>query len=564
MSDEHAINPPEPKPIPAPPNFPVAWENPGDAHMFWTYDRMHFPEPVTPLEGMIMANMAASGMSAAMEVYEMPVRAHGRHINTYPYTSMMPVVPPEQMEAQGKRAEEKLGSAMAGLDDLWNKEWLPEIKKHLVFWDGFDLQGAPMSELMDHLDDTLDRAKRLWEIHFTLAFPAYLSISLFDELYNDLFEDEGAFGAYTLLQGFDNKTLETGRAQWELSRRALASHEVRQILEERATGEVLPTLEATPSGQTFLAELQAYLEAYGQRGDKWGLSFPYWIEDPAPVIRNLKDYITQPDRDPMAELNVLAEEREQAVAKARERLTGYPRQVVGQFEFLLKTAQTGTVLTEDHGFWIDFNGQYRVRRVVMAFGQRLANEGVIQGPGDVFYLNLDELRESAVGSPGGDRRAVIEERQAEMEHFSQIQPPPILGMDYGPAPDTPFSRFGAKFGGGPPPTSDEPDVLRGNPGSPGTVRGPARVVRSITEAEKLQAGDILVAETTAPPWTPLFATAGAVVTDTGGILSHCAIVAREYRIPAVVGTGMATARIQDGQLLEVDGDGGLVHILESA
>ncbi len=87
------------------------------------------------------------------------------------------------------------------------------------------------------------------------------------------------------------------------------------------------------------------------------------------------------------------------------------------------------------------------------------------------------------------------------------------------------------------------------------------MVRSLTEAEKLRPGDILIAEATTPPWTPLFTTAAAVVTDTGGVLSHCAIVAREYRIPAVVGVGTATALIRDGQLLEVDGSAGTVRIL---
>ena len=93
------------------------------------------------------------------------------------------------------------------------------------------------------------------------------------------------------------------------------------------------------------------------------------------------------------------------------------------------------------------------------------------------------------------------------------------------------------------------------------MRGPARVIRTLAEATKLQPGDILVAETTAPPWTPLFATAAAVVTDTGGILSHCAVVAREYAIPAVVGVGIATDQIVDGQLLEVDGTAGIVRML---
>jgi len=103
-------------------------------------------------------------------------------------------------------------------------------------------------------------------------------------------------------------------------------------------------------------------------------------------------------------------------------------------------------------------------------------------------------------------------------------------------------------------------VLRGTAGSPGIVRGPARVLRSLADADKLRTGDVLVAETTAPPWTHLFATAAAVVTDTGGMLSHCAVVAREYGIPAVVGVGRATDLIHDGQIVEVDGHGGVVRL----
>ncbi|RIK41846.1 MAG: hypothetical protein DCC58_11910 [Chloroflexi bacterium] len=118
-----------------------------------------------------------------------------------------------------------------------------------------------------------------------------------------------------------------------------------------------------------------------------------------------------------------------------------------------------------------------------------------------------------------------------------------------------------KFFGAPPPPSDEPGVLRGAAGSAGSVRGVARVVRSLADAQRLQPGEILVTETTAPAWTPLFASAAAVVTDTGGVLSHCAVVAREYMIPAVVGTAMATAVIPDGATIEVDGAAGVVRIL---
>jgi rifampicin phosphotransferase len=121
-----------------------------------------------------------------------------------------------------------------------------------------------------------------------------------------------------------------------------------------------------------------------------------------------------------------------------------------------------------------------------------------------------------------------------------------------------------KFFGGPPPVQTDQAVVTGYAGSPGIARGPARVIRSLVDAARLQPGEILVTETTAPPWTPMFATAAAVVTDTGGVLSHCAVVAREYRIPAVVGTGVATSKIADGQIVEVDGDAGIVRLVSPA
>ena len=175
------------------------------------------------------------------------------------------------------------------------------------------------------------------------------------------------------------------------------------------------------------------------------------------------------------------------------------------------------------------------------------------------------MRATAEALPRPDRRRLAGARRAEMAYFRTIAPPPALGTPpAGPPPTDPLNVAIGKFFGAPPPAPDaaaEPGVLRGTAGSPGTARGPARVVRSLAEAGRLRPGDVLVAETTAPPWTPLFATAAAIVTDTGGVLSHCAVVAREYGLPAVVGTGAATATIQDGQLVEVDGDAGLVRLL---
>jgi pyruvate,water dikinase len=397
-----------------------------------------------------------------------------------------------------------------------------------------------------------------------VGLPFLMALSQFDELYRDLFGNDDAFGAYKLLQGIDNKTVASGREQWQLSRQALASPVVRRVLEEEAAAEVIPTLEGSAAGRAFLADLRAYLDVYGARGDKFStLSDPAWIEDPTPVIKNLKDFITQPDRDLEAERTALAAERERAIAEAREKLAAYPRPVVEEFEALLKAALVAIVLSEDHGYWIDYSATYRARRVLLEFGRRFAAAGVLEQANDVVHLTLDEIRQTAVNLPAIDRRGLVAGRKAEIEHFSGVEAPPALGTPPdGPPPNDPLMRAIGKFMGAPVEQSGQPGVLTGNPGSAGFVRGTARVIRSLADAARLGRGEILVAETTAPPWTPLFATAAAVVTDTGGVLSHCAVVAREYGIPAVVGVGTATKMIRDGQTLEVDGAAGVIRIID--
>jgi pyruvate,water dikinase len=232
-----------------------------------------------------------------------------------------------------------------------------------------------------------------------------------------------------------------------------------------------------------------------------------------------------------------------------------------EFDFLLAAAQEAVVLSEDHNFWIDARSMYYVRRVFLEVGRRLSTAGVIAAREDVFHLAVSELREALNRLPaiaGHALQGVVEQRRAEIDQFRAITPPDLLGTrsEQPAAPGAPGQRLTSK--GQPGKGSRQ---LRGHAGSPGVVRGPARVVRSLADAGKVAPGDILVAETLSSSWTPLFAVVTGVVTDTGGILSHAAVVAREYGIPAVLGTEVGTSSLRDGQLVEVDGHHGIVRIL---
>lgn len=314
---------------------------------------------------------------------------------------------------------------------------LPEVKQYLEDWRRFDLRGASLPALLAHFDQTVARHIRLCEIHFLAVPPKHIVISMFDDLCRDLFGGESTFEAYRLLRGFDNKVLESDRALWRLSRAALASPEARRVLEEMAASDLIGALEESSQGRAYLGQLQAYLEEYGQVSEKpFHLYDPGWIEDPSPVIKNLKDYVAQPDRDLEAELSGLAVEREELVAQARQRLKGYPQAVVEEFEFLLKAAQEGTVVGEDHNFWIDFCVNYQVRRVLLEFGRRFVEAGVVDRADDALFLTPDELRETATALPAMDRRRLVAGRRAEMDYFRTIQPAAALGTPpAGPPPD---------------------------------------------------------------------------------------------------------------------------------
>jgi pyruvate,water dikinase len=536
-------------------DFPVVWDEPSDADRSWTRDQQHSPDPLRPLGGEF-GYFVAHGFTFAFRYFSIPVAAFRcRTFNGYLYTSIELVdAPPEELERLAGVAQAHVAGAMATLGDSWANTYLPEIKTLLAELETFDLGGASTDGLRAHWERLYEIELRLYEIHFLVLLPTMFAISEFDELYRGLTQSEDPYAAYRLLGGLDNLTLATGRALWELSRKALASPEVLSVIDGNDACDVVASLEASAPGREFLTDLRAYLDYYGQRGDLWDVSYPSWIEDPTPVIANLKRYVHN-DSHPAAELEHAAAEREEAIAGAREELKD--NDLLPMFEFLLKGAHEGVVLTEDHGFWIDFRGGYQFRRVALEFGRRFAHAGELDDAGDVFFLYPKEMTAESI-----DRRALVATRKAELEQWRRLTPPPSLGAPPPDLPlqDNPLVRAFEKFGGTEPIPSTGSEVT-GNAGSPGCARGRARIIRTIADADRLEPGDVLVSETTSPPWTPLFAIASAVVTDAGGVLSHCAVVAREYQIPAVVGCGDATAKIRDGQSIEVDGTEGIVRIL---
>lgn len=562
-------------------DFPVEWEDPADAELLWRRNSHPVPAQTQPLEHEVFTASIERAVETVTEHFGQPAGGmRSRLINTFAYSAQLPPPgTPEEQAAQTERSETAIYESVRNIGPLWEQEWLPEIRDHLAAMERFDGDTSSIPTLRVYLDELMERVRRLWELHMLIVIPAYVAVSEFDEFYRDLFSPTDPFAAYRLVRGLPTKTFESGQALWELSRTALKTPEVAEQLRQQPAADVVSAMECSEHGRAFLRDLEVYLQEYGQRNDTMGISRPSWIEDPVTAIRNIQNYLDQPEEaSPTATLEESARQREETIHDARQRLVGYPQPIVDQFEELLTAAQIGNVLTEDHNFYIDCRSMYQARRPFVAAGNRLAEAGVLERTDDVFLLSIDQLYAALESFPHRDFRDTAAARRAEMERFRHADPPDTLGNGEAPPPPSGMmGRFMAKFGGigVETPVTDTPadapadgqgdgQVLNGAPGSPGSARGTVRVLWSLDEADRVERGDILVAPNTAPAWTPLFASAGAVVTDAGGILSHCAVVAREYGIPAVVGTSNATATLTDGQTVEVDGNTGTVHPLPAA
>ncbi len=265
---------------------------------------------------------------------------------------------------------------------------------------------------------------------------------------------------------------------------------------------------------------------------------------------------TGSDLSAEAKLGGAQRERLQAEAQARSALAHEPKRLA-RFEQLLVTAQRFGQIREEQVASFTL-GWPLMRRALLRLGEILVERGALLTADDVFFLRRAELLAALTeSSQAGSLVPGVMERRKLWQRQRRLTPPLFLG-EMTPMMKRIFERTVNMFR----PEAGPPigNGLSGLPASPGCASGPARVIRTPEEFGRLQPRDVLIAPLTTPAWTPLFAHAAAVVTDTGSPLAHASLAAREYGIPAVVGTGNATARLQDGQMVLVDGNTGLVEV----
>lgn len=339
------------------------------------------------------------------------------------------------------------------------------------------------------------------------------------------------------------KVTETNHALESLAATIRSDKTLTRMFREYEAGKLLPELRGTGAAKDFLAAFEEFLETYGYResGGTLLISEPTWKESPETVLRILKSLAATPQRKKTRQS--FTQLRDGLVTESVLRFPPLKQ----LFLKLLQTARNFHKIREDTRFYI-MMAVPPLRRALFALAARLKEAGVVREAHDIFYLQFHEIEEAVDALPLEKQR--VEEVRSRIVRrkatYAKLQRTPFV--------DPRLYRTAADKGEA---------LLSGNPGSPGEAEGPARIIHKSAEFDTLQLGEVLVAPYTNPAWTPLFAKASAVVVDTGGMMSHAAIVAREYGLPAVMGTGEGTEKIKTGQYLRVDGTKGRVFTADA-
>jgi rifampicin phosphotransferase len=346
-----------------------------------------------------------------------------------------------------------------------------------------------------------------------------------------------------------NVTMETNKRLWDLAQIAKKSQVVGDALRDNDLLQARQILQQSTDGRGFLHELDRFLSEFGHREVHMDIMYPTWNEDPQPVFSFIRSYLDADEsQSPYRQQERLVREREQLtqmVVKDIEKSLG-GRFLLGPiFKWILNATQIHT--RERDTMHFEMTRLFPpIRRLMLELGRRWKAAGMLDQEEDIFYLSLDEMDD--IARSAHPVQETVRSRKDEFAHNQNCAWPIIIRHGE--------EQFVNEAATG---TAGE-SGLQGVAGSPGKVIGISRVVQGPQDFSKLKKGEILVAPITNPVWTPLFAIAGGVVTEVGGILSHGAIVAREYGIPAVMSVQGATKKLRDGQRVAVDGNKGMVYL----
>ena len=533
----------------------MAWQDPEDGQRTWFWDSEHFAYPLTPLsidlaEIWFQETAVATGSDPNERRRVYP---HG-----FGYSLMSPPPDPSASPDPGQvKRNERTARKSLKIRQLWRDKYLPPIRVVCRELQRLDYASMTLIELASRLQGFAENTGRGFGLTMVPAGPQFQCSQPLLEFCENEFGAEGKSMSTVMIQGYATAASASDTELWRLSKQAASEPSVRQTLRVHNSDELVDVLPDVQGGDRFMEALSQHLDRHGWRPDVWfELSLPTGRDNPEPAVKQIQRYLAGEDDDPRKAVARSARRRRQMVRQVRSRLKDHPEKL-DKFNSLLDTASQFTPVSEGRAFWqLTLTGS--LRAPCLSLGEKMRKAGFLAEADDIFYLRLNEIKFIVSGNGQADWRQQIKERREDRQRWMDVVPPAFIGAPIDRSAPEDSGRT-LKFGVGLE-TQVEERLLRGSGASTGIVQARARVVRNLEEADKVERGDILVCRTTSPAWTPLFSRVAGVVADSGGILSHCAIVAREFAIPCVVGVREGSERIRDGMLITVDGGQGTVRL----
>jgi rifampicin phosphotransferase len=441
--------------------------------------------------------------------------------------------------------------ALLGGESLGQTRWRtyshPRYRRIVSDWTARNISELSTGELLAGVQQLVDAAAEYYTAVQAIIPAAATSEVLFTRFYDPAVRTKDDPPAQVFLLGFDSSPIRSEKSLYDLATWTRSHTELAEPLLTLPPQKFLEVAAESedPAWHEWHTRFQAHLNAYGHVVYNLDFMNPVPADDPVPLLETLRFFVSGKGVDPYERQLRSATRREEATAAVLARLDPVRAKA---FRRLVDWAQRVAPIREDALADVGLAWP-QVRRMLAEIGRRLQQAGVINEPSDVFWLHRTEIDEGL-----GSLAEQVERRKALWRGQRRATPPQLL----------PKGSWGDVFRKWMPAASEEQtgNVIKGVGGSAGTITAPARVLGGPQDFGQMQPGDVLVASITTPAWTSLFAMASGVVTDIGGPLSHSSIVAREYGIPAVLGTAVATRLIHSGQLITVDGDAGVVRLLD--
>ncbi|MEZ5021842.1 MAG: PEP-utilizing enzyme [Chitinophagales bacterium] len=559
---------------------------------FWFCDSQHWPNVFKPFDAMTV-EFAVKCLGQYNTRHYLIPPANGVDYKIHNgYVYMSPVgVEPEKIPDRVPQFMERAGHYFANWNDLvdnWrtkvkgvidtmesiNFEALPEVVPMEDIKSGKGLD--PTFDLMNNYNKMIEMCYKAWQYHFeflNLGYAAYLDFFGFCK---ETFPDIPDLSISKMVQGVDVDLFKPDEEIQKLARLAVKLGVTDAFQKETIEG-ALVVLNGTEEGRTWADAWEAAKDPWFNytSGNGFYSSDKYWIEHLDIPYKYLKDYIVRVQNGETIErpTKKIAAERERITAEYRDLI--FDDEAKAAFEGKLGLARVVFPYVEDHNFYIEHWSMGVFWRKMRQLATVLKDAGFWAERDDMFYLKRNEISEVlfdygnawAVGvTPIGPHYLpeLIARRKKMVEKLNAVAPEPAFNKP----PEVITEPFTIMLWGITTDSvnnwlkgNDDPNKLTGMAASPGDVEGIARIINTTDDLDLLQQDEILVTRVTAPSWAPVFGKIKATVTDIGGMMSHAAIVCREYGLPAVTGTGSGTTTIKTGQRIRVNGSTGEVTIL---